>query len=144
MITRITLRFCHKNAINSWYFIWYKWIYLWLNTYIKVCFTVCIRCQRESIFTLRELRQFCRNAFSLRESRPDPSRPGLKIFSPTPSRFRGIPAGPFWGSSSDYNWMQMNYTNVWSHNCLWNLKLRNFLLNNFEIRNHDSIKQKYR
>ncbi len=69
----------------------------------KACFTDFIRCQCESTFTVRELREFCGNAFSLRESRP-----ALKIFNPTPSRSRGIPAGPtglpqcgtpFWGSS---------------------------------------------
>ncbi len=37
----------------------------------KACFTDYIRCKCESIFTVRELRQFCGDAFSLRESRPD-------------------------------------------------------------------------
>jgi hypothetical protein len=64
--------------------------WLWLNTYIKLVLQT-IRCQCESIFTVRELREFCGNAFSLRESRP-----ALKIFNPTPSRSRGT---PFWGSN---------------------------------------------
>ncbi len=53
-----------------------------------------------------------------------PSHPALKIFNPTPSRSRGIPAGPtglpqcgtpFWGSNSyfiinhSFNWNNVNF-----------------------------------
>jgi hypothetical protein len=58
-----------------------------LNIYIKACFTDYIRCQCESIFTVRELREFCGNAFSLRKSRPVPH---LKFLIPLPP----VPAGP--------------------------------------------------
>ncbi len=67
----------------------------------KACFTDYIRCQCESIFTMRELRE-CIFLAGI------PSHPTLKIFNPPPSRSRGIPVGPtglpqcgtpFWGSS---------------------------------------------
>jgi hypothetical protein len=63
-----------------------------MNKYLyKAYFTDYIRCQCESIFTVRELRQFCGNAFFLRESRPVPH---LKFLIPLPPRSRGIPADP--------------------------------------------------
>jgi hypothetical protein len=82
----------------------YNSIYVMTKYLYKACFTDYIRCQCESIFTVRELREFCGNAFSLRESRPVPH---LKFVIPLPFRSRGIPAGPtglpqcgtpFWGS----------------------------------------------
>ncbi len=57
-----------------------------LNTYIKACFTDYIRCQCESIFTVRELR----------ESRPVPH---LKFLIPLPP----VPAGFPWISRDSRN-----------------------------------------
>jgi hypothetical protein len=67
------------------------WATLVMTKYLyKTCFTDYIRCQCESIFTVRELREFCGNAFSLRESRPVPH---LKFLIPLPPVPVGLPFG---------------------------------------------------
>ncbi len=57
----------------------------------NACFTDHIRCQCESIFTVRELREFCGNTFSLQESCPTPHLKFLIPLSPVTAGFPRVP-----------------------------------------------------
>ena len=73
----------------------YNSIYVMTKYLYKACFTGYIRFQCESIFTVRELREFCGNAFSLRESRPVPHLKFLIPLPPVPAGFPRVPRDSF-------------------------------------------------
>jgi hypothetical protein len=107
----------------------YNSIYVMTKYLYKACFTDYIRCQWESIFTVRELREFCGNAFSLRESRPVLHLKFLIPLPPVPAGFPRVPrdsrnAGLPFGALINIlyviiilyiSWFQNQFLKFWYH-----------------------------